>query len=50
MMIIVGGIKDPKMAELVVIEADTHVPELPLVFEDEESAAPVTPEAGPSGT
>lgn len=47
--IIVGGIKDPKNVELVEVDADTSVPELPIVYDDEEAAAPLTSEAGPAG-
>ncbi|HEX8125655.1 MAG TPA: hypothetical protein VF548_08745 [Allosphingosinicella sp.] len=48
MTITVGGIKDPKQAEFVEIDtdADSSVPELPVVYDDGE--APVT--SGPAGT
>jgi len=46
-MIVVGGIKDPKAVELVEIDSDTSVPELPILYEEEESPAPVT--SGPAG-
>ncbi|MET1110613.1 MAG: hypothetical protein ABWX67_03705 [Allosphingosinicella sp.] len=47
--IIVGGIKDPKNVELVEVDADSSVPELPIVYDDEEAAAPLKSEAGPAG-
>ena len=40
----IGGIKDPKAVEMV--EIDTSLPELPVVYEDEPGAA--QPDAGPA--
>jgi hypothetical protein len=47
MEIIVGGIKDPKQAEMVEIDTDTSVPDLPVVYDDGEP--PATSAAGPAG-
>ncbi|HEX8450210.1 MAG TPA: hypothetical protein VF652_11530 [Allosphingosinicella sp.] len=48
MTITVGGIKDPKKVEMVEIDTDAPVPELPIVYDDDQS--PATPAAGPAGT
>ncbi|HEX8466827.1 MAG TPA: hypothetical protein VF620_03360 [Allosphingosinicella sp.] len=51
--IMVGGIKDPKNAEMVEVDTDTDsaVPELPIVYEDEAAPARVTTAAaGPAAT
>ncbi|HYW15913.1 MAG TPA: hypothetical protein VE891_07140 [Allosphingosinicella sp.] len=49
MVIVVGGIKDPKKAVLVEIDVDTDVPEMPVVYDDEEAPASLTSAAGPAG-
>lgn len=38
--IVVGGIKDPARVEYVEDRADAQLPELPVVYEDEEKASP----------
>ena len=38
--ITVGGIKDPRNAEMVEVDTDRSVPELPVVYEDEEAPGP----------
>ncbi|HYI39319.1 MAG TPA: hypothetical protein VE053_03265 [Allosphingosinicella sp.] len=48
--IIVGGIKDPKKVEMVEIDTDASVPELPIVYEDEATPAAIMASAGPAGT
>jgi predicted Fe-S protein YdhL (DUF1289 family) len=45
-MIVAGGIKDPKTVELVEVDADSSVPELPVAYEDEEAPASPTDPAG----
>ena len=47
--IIVGGIKDPKKVQLVEIDLDLSVPELPIVYEDDGLPAAVTSSDGPAG-
>lgn len=50
MVIIVGGIKDPANAEMVAVAEDESVPELPVVYEgDASAAAPATPPGPPAG-
>jgi predicted Fe-S protein YdhL (DUF1289 family) len=49
-MIVVGGIKDPKKVELVDLDSDKSVPELPIVYEDEEASAYLTSADVPAGT
>jgi hypothetical protein len=46
MEIMVGGIKDPKTVELVEIDSDASIPELPVVYDDEKAPAPSKPVAG----
>lgn len=48
-VIMAGGIKDPKKLELVEIDADTDLPELPVAYDDEDSPASSTTGAGPAG-
>jgi predicted Fe-S protein YdhL (DUF1289 family) len=45
-MITVGGIKDPKKVEMVEVDTDSVVPELPVIYEEESAPAPVTSKAG----
>ena len=45
-IITVGGIKDPRNVELVEVDLDSSVPELPVVYEDEEASGPVRTSAG----
>jgi predicted Fe-S protein YdhL (DUF1289 family) len=48
--IFVGGIKDPRSVEMVQVDTDTSVPELPVVYDGEEGADALTAEPGPAGT
>jgi predicted Fe-S protein YdhL (DUF1289 family) len=48
--IMVGGIEDLKKVEFVEVDSDESVPELPVVYEDEDAPAGVTSAAGgPAG-
>lgn len=38
-MMDIGGIKDPKAVEMVEIDGDASLPELPVLYEDEPVAA-----------
>lgn len=40
MLLMVGGIKDPRRAEFVEHAADAAIPELPVVYEDQGAARP----------
>lgn len=40
MLVMVGGIKDPRRAEFVEHAADAAIPELPVVYEDQGAARP----------
>lgn len=47
-MITVGGIKDPSKADLIEME-DVSIPELPVVYEEEDEPRPATPVKSPAG-